>query len=57
MGRESDAAEIRGLALESRVVPSLVLRPGPVRVVARDAPTWRVVFEQTARSAELAAFL
>ena len=29
----------------------------PVQVVARDAPTWRVVFEQTVRWVELAAFL
>jgi hypothetical protein len=57
MGREADAAEIRGLALESQVVPSLVLRPVPVRVVAQDAATWRVVSEKTARSVELAAFL
>ncbi len=57
MGRDPDAAEIRGPALELLVAPSVILRPVPVRVVARDAPTWRVVFEQTERWVELAAFL
>jgi hypothetical protein len=57
MGREPDAAEIRGPALEAQVGLALVLPPVPVRVVARDGPTWPVVFEQTARWVEAGAFL